>query len=103
MFVQPFIENAIQHGLMDLGGRIEVEFRHSNEYIEILVRDNGVGVSSISLAKGNHRSLATSIIRERIDNYNRKLKNQIKLSILDRSEKNEKGTEIHLFLPFQKN
>ncbi|WP_187177270.1 tetratricopeptide repeat protein [Algoriphagus sp. AK58] len=103
MFVQPFLENAIQHGLMDSGGRIDVEFKLAGDYIEISVRDNGVGILSTSQAKENHRSLATSIIRERIDNYNKKLKNRIQLKMLDRSEQNEKGTEVQLLVPFLAN
>jgi tetratricopeptide (TPR) repeat protein len=103
MFVQPFLENAIQHGLMDSGGRIELEFRIAGDYIEIFVRDNGVGFLGASQAKENHRSLATSIIRERIENYNRKLKNQIRLKMVDRSLQNKEGTEIQLLLPFHSN
>lgn len=103
MFVQPFLENAIQHGLKETGGIIAVEFRSSGEYIEISVKDNGVGILSTSQARENHRSLATSIIRERIDNYNRRLKNQIRLKIIDRESQYKKGTEIQLSLPFRPN
>lgn len=103
MFVQPFLENAIQHGLKDSEGRIEVAFKLAGEYIEISVRDNGVGILATAQAKENHRSLATSIIRERINNYNQKLKNRIQLKMRDRSEQNEQGTEVQLLVPFLPN
>ncbi len=103
MFVQPFLENAIQHGLKETGGKIEVEFSLAGEYVEIIVKDNGVGILSAFQAKESHRSLATSIIRERIDNYNRKLKNQIQLNLLDRSERKEQGTEVQLLVPYLSN
>ena len=100
MFVQPFLENAIQHGLSDSGGMIQVVFAQVGDSIEIVVSDNGVGVFSTLKVNDDHRSLATSITRERMDNYNRKLKNQIKLSIIDRSENKEQGTEVRLMVPF---
>ena len=103
MFVQPFLENAIQHGLLDSGGIIEVDFRLAGDYIEILVRDNGVGLYATSQAKENHRSLATSIIQERIANYNRKLRTRIQLKMSDRSGQNEQGTEVQLLVPYLAN
>lgn len=45
MLVQPFIENAIWHGLRykEDTGLLEVLFKDRNDYVEITVRDNGIG------------------------------------------------------------
>ncbi len=45
MLAQPFIENAIEHGIVhsEKMGQIDVEFRLENDVILFEVRDNGVG------------------------------------------------------------
>ncbi|WP_289028911.1 tetratricopeptide repeat protein [uncultured Algoriphagus sp.] len=103
MFVQPFVENAIQHGIQNQEGEIELEFSLVNEYVQVKIKDNGLGIKATVKPSSRHQSLATSIIGERIENYNRKLKNQIQLKITDLSEKGLQGTEVVLLVPFSKN
>ncbi|MEM6297655.1 MAG: histidine kinase, partial [Bacteroidota bacterium] len=98
MFVQPFIENAIKHGLIDEGGKIEVRFtKASKQYVMIEVLDDGVGIEN-KLSDSSHKSLATSIIMERIENYNKRLKTNISLSVDNRKE--GVGTQVALKVPF---
>lgn len=43
MFIQPLIENAIKHGIANRaeGGKISVNARRDNGYLEISIKDNG--------------------------------------------------------------
>ncbi|MFK7951230.1 MAG: histidine kinase [Ekhidna sp.] len=102
MFVQPFVENAVEHGISDLteGGRIDLIFRKEGDYISIEVNDNGKG-----LQKNNsegHTSLSTTIIKERMEIFNRSLKKKIKLIIdnLKNDEGKIYGTKVELKVPF---
>jgi len=107
MLIQPFIENAIQHGirLKQDKGHIFVRFMLENNKVICEVEDDGVGREKAWEAKyqkrKTHKSLATTIINERIRTINKKMKQKIRLDIIDlKSEKNEpKGTKIVLNLP----
>ncbi len=103
MFVQPFVENAIEHGIIhtDIKGRIELDFVKEDRYIAIEVRDNGGGF--VKKGHDNGRtSLSSKIIQERMDLFNRTLKNKIQLVLEEiKNEHGEiKGTKVELKVPF---
>jgi hypothetical protein len=107
MITQPFVENAIEHGIKQKTskGNIQVRYLQKGEMLVIEVEDDGIGRSKakeLSLVKNkDHTSLATSIIRERIRSLNRALKKKIRLDILDlKNEKGEAaGTKVILEVP----
>jgi len=71
MFAQPFIENALEHGLFKKGeeNKISIKFTVLDEkHIELEILDNGVGLAN---EKTNipHKSLATKITRERLASF----------------------------------
>jgi tetratricopeptide (TPR) repeat protein len=70
MLTQPFIENAIKHGLSnkDENGMIDIRFYLNNEKLFFEVLDNGKGFDA-SKTVGNHKSLAMTITKERLVNY----------------------------------
>lgn len=102
MFVQPFVENAIEHGVSHLpsGGRIEICFEKSDEHIEIAVTDNGPGIQPQS-SKG-HESLGSTIIRDRMALFNTNLRNHIQLKMRNITDPNGEvtGTKVKLRVPF---
>jgi LytS/YehU family sensor histidine kinase len=108
MLVQPFIENAIEHGIRHkkTTGRIDVRFGLKGNKIVCEVEDDGVGREKAWEAeyaeRGDRKSLATEIIKDRIHVLNKKFKQKIKLEIIDlKSEKAEAiGTKVLLDLPF---
>ncbi|MGB0525822.1 MAG: tetratricopeptide repeat-containing sensor histidine kinase [Flammeovirgaceae bacterium] len=109
MFTQPFVENAIEHGISALAhkGKINVSFTKEKEFIRIQVKDNGQGIyqnQAINVSHPKeHHSLATTIIKERIDSYNKALKQKIQLLIEEmNNEHNEViGTHVELKVPYQ--
>lgn len=71
MFVQPFIENAINHGLYHLtdrkGSLLIKVFPLNDHGIQFLLRDNGIGRdASKHLRRSQHISRGMQIVQERI-------------------------------------
>jgi len=115
MLAQPFIENAIEHGIKHkVGkGKIEIRIRRSThrlidasthrlidpsthrtpDPLIFEVEDDGIGRQKaqeiLMQQDAKHKSLATVITRERIAALNRKSKKKITLEIIDL--KDEKG------------
>jgi len=101
MLIQPFIENAIKHGIKqcDGSGKIVVNFQMLDEVrLACAVSDNGRGVNNKNEDK-QHISYAMDITRERIQVLNKKRSKQIILNITDLSEKESEGTCIELIIP----
>lgn len=89
MLAQPFIENAIEHGIKhrETPGHIDIRFSLQDQTLIFEVEDDGVGrqkARKIEIVKDpGHRSMATSLTRERLANLNRKLNKKIILEIID--------------------
>jgi len=74
MLMQPFIENSIIHGILpneNKKGHIQIDVSIKDDYLEILIQDNGVGIQH-SLSKktsmaGDHRSQGMEITSKRIE------------------------------------
>lgn len=103
MFSQPFIENAIEHGVRKLTqqkGFIKIAYNlHENDCV-VTIADNGPGISE-NQKQLNHKSLATEITTERIENIMKMHKIYITMRISKNSD-NLTGTLIELVIP-QKN
>jgi len=74
MLIQPFVENAIIHGVAHLRkkkGKIEVHFTQQNDRLICKIKDNGVGREQAKLLKSQieeqHRSVAMEVTRERLE------------------------------------
>ncbi|MCB9225457.1 MAG: histidine kinase [Crocinitomicaceae bacterium] len=95
LMIQPFVENAIIHGLKDLNktGVIKVGFKLLNEHLlECYVEDNGKGrmaASEINSQKENyHKSTALRVTQERLAGLNKEA-DFVPFEIIDL--KDEKG------------
>ncbi len=106
MLLQPFIENAIEHGFKDMKepGLLRVDISQTHGGLTFEVSDNGMGIErSKQLKQENkrHRSYALEIIRKRIEVINESLHTAISLSIEDLSQSTEqqRGTRVKLYIP----
>lgn len=102
MLVQPFVENAIWHGLRykETGGQLNINFIDRGEFIEINVKDNGIGREASRRLKTKnqkqHQSAAMSIVENRTRVINNLFKTKIRFEIIDLPD--EKGTEVKVFV-----
>lgn len=72
MIIQPFVENAIWHGLMPLNkrkGKVSIRIEKSGEHLLITISDNGVGIlkSREKPRPTAHTSFGIELTRKRVD------------------------------------
>ena len=73
MIVQPFVENAMLHGIMHRtnGGKVNISFKLHTEWLEIIIEDNGVGRTKSAAYKNNnsesHHSIGIEIATKRLE------------------------------------
>lgn len=96
MIIQPFIENAIEHGFRDIDykGLLEVIFLDNENDIQIVISDNGRGVNSTQIQK-THKSRALQIIKDRLYLFNIENKSNAKYI----TKQKDKGFQIEIQLP----
>ncbi len=107
MLAQPFIENAIEHGLQHLEGTgaVKISFQREKETIVFKVVDNGIGrEKSKKISKGEmsgNESLSTKLFKERLYTLNKYSDRKITYDIIDLidDQSNAKGTMVVINLP----
>ncbi len=108
MLVQPYIENAIKHGLLHKQGhkKVEVSFSLPDEHtLLVRVADNGIGRKRSeeinSLRKKKYTSFATGATQNRLELLNAKRANSISVMYNDLKDehKNVIGTEVMIQIP----
>lgn len=106
MLAQPFIENAIEHGIRYKTGKgkLIVRFGLQNSRMQYIVEDDGVGRSRArELGKNKkHLSIAMPITRERLDMFSKKFSEKYNLHVIDlyAEDHTPTGTRIVLDIPF---
>jgi hypothetical protein len=107
MIVQPYVENAVKHGISPLKGVkgiLFVGFKKVDSSICCTIEDNGPGMDasghSIS-AEEDHQSMGRSITEKRIHTLNALQKEKIHILITDKRSSGfaTNGTLIQLFFP----
>mgnify|MGYP001190416207 CR=1 FL=1 len=67
MILQPFVENAVVHGVSGRqGGNIRIDFVRSGAFLLATITDNGQGRAATAGKRGDHASKALDITRERL-------------------------------------
>jgi ligand-binding sensor domain-containing protein len=96
LIVQPFVENAIHHGLLNKESgerKLVISVRPGNDHIQYTITDNGIGRTKAALLKQinkpEHKSYGIQITGERIHLYNGKKSSADDLTITDLYENGE--------------
>lgn len=108
MIIQPFVENAIKHGLLHKKGekRLEVIFDETGQNLVCTIKDNGIGRKKAAeiqkRSQITHRSFATTATKRRLELVNLDRKHKIKLEIKDLEVNGmDAGTEVRLEIPIE--
>lgn len=100
MILQPYIENAIWHGIMpkEDGGNIDIRIGlEDNDHLLIQIVDNGIGIeNSLREKKGAHVSKGMDLTRERINLLNQVAQKPIQMSV---KQNGLSGTFVALRIP----
>jgi hypothetical protein len=104
MIIQPYVENAIWHGLSPKPDRglLQVKFEPAGDTLKVTVQDNGVGRKNKPLNgdRPNKRSLGHQITDERLRILNKLYKERSSVHIFDlEDDKGEPaGTKVEILL-----
>jgi len=108
LILQPFLENALWHGLSSKSGekRIDLHVSRTNpRFINISITDNGVGREEAEKLKQSkvlkRKSVGIDITRERLANFSKDYQNSFEVDIVDLYDENglPSGTQIILHIP----
>ncbi len=108
MLIQPFVENAILHGLKPKpgGGKVTIEAFHENEHLCLTIEDNGIGrAKAQELAaqrrRSKRRSYGMQITQERVQMFNDLYGGEATIDIIDLTddEGQPAGTRVEVELP----
>jgi sensor histidine kinase YesM len=102
MLLQPFVENAIFHGLRDHNGqpKLKIEISKTENMLTCEIVDNGPGINftlakKIANVEDNAHLHGMALSQERIRLLNLRLGKKIKLKVLDRlATENKTGTKV---------
>jgi tetratricopeptide (TPR) repeat protein/anti-sigma regulatory factor (Ser/Thr protein kinase) len=109
LILQPFIENAILHGLeqKEKGGIIKIEFSKHENMLHCIITDNGIGRKKSGEAKkttyaGKKESLGMRLTEQRIAIINKTKKANAYVSVTDIQNKDQSaGVKVELVLPLE--
>jgi len=104
MIIQPFVENAILHGvksLKDRRGKIQLSFEMDGSKIKCRVLDNGIGRKAAAALKSTkHKSVAIDVVKERLrSKRNVSGSNPIQYRDIMDDGQNVVGTEVIISIP----
>lgn len=110
MIIQPFVENAITHGLINLKsreGRLSIKLQKFPQQILCEVTDNGIGRKHASEIKKRkerfYKSQAFSNVKERLKLFDAQGEAKLHFQVTDlHDEQGEpSGTKVEIWMPFR--
>ncbi len=108
LILQPFLENALWHGLSSKEGEKNIHLKvhkASEEFIHIVITDNGVGRTVAEEIKQNkvlkRKSVGIDITKERLANFSKDYQNSSSIEIEDLFDENNQasGTKVIIRIP----
>lgn len=101
MLIQPFIENAIKHGLKNMleNGFIKIEFKFINNKLLFEITNNGNGFSNNQKINKN-KSLAIKITKERLSYITKTKDFEVQIENLMDYQNNLTGAKVSFEIPY---
>jgi len=108
LVIQPFVENAIHHGLLNkLNGekKLDIDVRLEEQSIKYTITDNGVGREQAAAYKklnGLSRTpFGMQMTNERINLFNQETNGSVKITDLYDDQATPAGTKVEVWLTTQ--
>ena len=108
LILQPFIENAIWHGIMpkEEGGYIKVAIEKNDDAICCIIDDNGIGrdlslKSKFKHQPSTHQSKGVKLTQSRLDLDNALNNRSATVETIDKKDENEIGAGTTVILTFK--
>jgi len=108
MIIQPFIENAVLHGIMhkEGEGEISISFFDRDNHLEVNVKDNGVGRKAAAIMNINrdrpHNSFGIEVTKDRLLALKPETSTPSGIEIVDMEEDGAAaGTLVKIFIPLE--
>ena len=104
MLIQPFVENAIWHGLRykKEKGKLSVHFTQETDYLKIMISDDGIGRRQSLATKTTNqkkmKSTGISNVENRLEIIKNVFKKKLEIDIRDLRVGDEPGTQVELKL-----
>jgi len=105
LFIQPFVENAVKHGVKDLDGdgMVIVRFIDLNDMLKVEIIDNGKGMIAEPIQSKEHQSRSMEITKKRHKMLRQKFKNLPTFTLSNSNTENNVGVKITIHLPILSN
>ena len=107
LLIQPFVENAIHHGLRfkRSNGTLDVQISLGDSSIICIIEDNGIGIQKALKSKnknGGHKPVGLKVSQERLATLNELRKNGRGVEIIDLAKTNGgTGTRVKIVIPIE--
>ena len=108
LIVQPFIENALIHGLLHKAGKKELTIDFTfTDHLLCTITDNGIGRKKAKKIRerqgGHHESFALEAIQQRLEILKEQYGTTVGYHVFDLyDDKTPVGTKVEIRMPFQK-
>ena len=109
LIIQPFIENAIWHGVMpkESGGKVTVSIKRKSETIECAIDDDGIGRELSKKYKtdyeATHQSKGIGLTQSRLELDKLLNEREDAIFIIDKEDENGKPTGTKVIISFKEN
>ena len=104
MVLQPFLENAVLHGLAPLSsnGLLQIDIKGENNALHITIADNGIGIEKSKQLRQTkkHNSRGMQLIKERLEILSSQAQQPVTLIIGENNTgADNPGTKVSLIIP----
>lgn len=107
MLLQPYVENAVKHGLLHKQGKklVTIHFQKNGEHLKISIDDNGIGRQKSgelnAIKNKNHQSFASEATQNRVNLLNQYNQKNISIQFIDKTNLSQQsiGTTVVFEIP----